>query len=253
MKWIKNILKSTYFHIFSSLAIGAIVIIFLILPGYNYAWTGFNSETDPKTLWDWLELLIIPFVLAVGGYYLAKSEREEDREIAKQERETDLEIALNRQEELQVQNYLDRMSELLIDKDLLNSEKEEIINIAKARTTTILKSITDKTRQATIIQFLRASNLLETDQKIQLLKNAYLSGADLNGVNLSRANLLGTNLREANLSEAILSEADLSKANLMGARLISTYLWRADLKKAYLSKADLKKAYLSKADLKKPT
>src|SRR5690348_14119531 len=51
-------------------------------------WTGFAADPIPpnttvtpivvyqpaKTLWDWLQLLLVPLVLAVGGYWLTRSE-----------------------------------------------------------------------------------------------------------------------------------------------------------------------------------
>ena len=50
-------------------------LVILIVAGYifKWSWTGFEPETSipqqhAKTLWDWLQLLIIPLVLAVGGY-----------------------------------------------------------------------------------------------------------------------------------------------------------------------------------------
>ena len=37
-------------------AIGLVVVLVLIVVGYSFDWTGFTR----KTLWDWLQLLIIP-------------------------------------------------------------------------------------------------------------------------------------------------------------------------------------------------
>ncbi len=70
-----------------------VVVIALIIIGYWFNWTGFNGynkvstvrtirgtsagtvtrteEYQPgKTFWDWLQLLIIPAVLAGGGFWL---------------------------------------------------------------------------------------------------------------------------------------------------------------------------------------
>jgi hypothetical protein len=77
-----------------------------------------------KTLWDWLQLLIVPAALAVGGFWLnrAQSEREQAGQDAQRERERDME-ELQRRRELEVQNeraqdtaldaYLDKMDNLL--------------------------------------------------------------------------------------------------------------------------------------------
>ena len=46
------------------LAVGALVFGVLVIGGYvlGWAWTGFRGNT----LWDWLELLVVPFVLPVA-------------------------------------------------------------------------------------------------------------------------------------------------------------------------------------------
>ena len=66
-----------------------IVVVALILAGYSATWTGFGDYALPngdfvrgKTLWDWLELLIIPLVLAIGAFYLQRSERAVERKAA---------------------------------------------------------------------------------------------------------------------------------------------------------------------------
>jgi hypothetical protein len=54
--------------------IAAACVIVLIFVGHWLGWeTGFGVETtEPKqhakTLWDWMQLLVIPVVLAGGGY-----------------------------------------------------------------------------------------------------------------------------------------------------------------------------------------
>jgi hypothetical protein len=87
-----------------------------------------------------------------------------------------------------------------------------------------------------------------------VLREAYLSAANLNGADLSEAYLFGANLSGANLSGAYLSGADLFGANLSGADLSEAYLFGADLSGAdlsgaYLRWANLRWANLSGADL----
>src|SRR5437764_11997097 len=79
--------------------IGLVVVVALIIFGYRLDWTGFNGNNKPgKTLWDWLQLLIVPTVLAVAAllFNLATSRREQQ-------------IALDNQRETLLQDYLDRM------------------------------------------------------------------------------------------------------------------------------------------------
>ncbi|HET7661112.1 MAG TPA: hypothetical protein VFK66_12045 [Oryzihumus sp.] len=56
------------------LGVAGLVFVVLVLGGYvlGWAWTGFRGNT----LWDWLELLVVPFVLPV---VLLQLSREEER------------------------------------------------------------------------------------------------------------------------------------------------------------------------------
>ncbi len=83
-------------------AIVLVVVIALIIVGYRFDWTGFNENNKSgKTLWDWMQLLIIPVVLAIGGYLFSLS-------ISKNEHV----IALDNQREAALNAYIDNMSEL---------------------------------------------------------------------------------------------------------------------------------------------
>src|SRR5437899_11644457 len=43
---------------------------------YNWAWTGFTGDKEIyKTLYDWMQLLFIPVVLAVAGFWFNHRER----------------------------------------------------------------------------------------------------------------------------------------------------------------------------------
>ena len=100
------------------------IIIILIMLGRTVPWTGFGDYTTSagelvpgKTLWDWMELLIIPIVLAIGAYYLNRSERAVERRIAEDRAKLEREIATDRQQEATLQAYIDRISELLLEKN----------------------------------------------------------------------------------------------------------------------------------------
>jgi hypothetical protein len=64
----------------AGIAVALCVLYVLIRIGYTLQWTGFGQietkgDVKPsKTLWDWLKLLIVPAVLAVGGYLFTRSE-----------------------------------------------------------------------------------------------------------------------------------------------------------------------------------
>lgn len=230
--------------------------------GYDWApWTELGEHVSPivepgreyypsKNLWDILDLLIIPVILVIVAVLFDQSERktdreiagkarEKDREIAEKAREKDREIATDRLQEANLQAYLDRMAELLLEKDLLqhsNNTDEPVRNVAQTRTTTILRNL-DQNRRDIVFQFLRDAGLAESLlihahlEKIDLsgtnIVGVTLSRADLHEADLSQANLRKVNLHETNLSQANLSKADLNGANLSGAVLIGANLRRA--------------------------
>src|SRR5260221_391892 len=232
--------------------IGVLVLvglIGLIFAGYwfNWDWTGFNEHIGPrvpqyqptKTLWDWLQLLLIPLVLAVAALLFNRATTR-----------TEQTIALDKQREDLLQAYLDRMSELLLEKKLATSPSEEESNVARVRTISLLFQL-DARRIGYVFAFLREAGLMSaySDSRIVSLSQGNLNKIDLSQANLSEANLSEANLSEANLSETNLRQANLSEANLFGANLGKANLSEANLSEANLGKANLGKANLFGADL----
>mgnify|MGYP001791046152 FL=1 len=79
-----------------------------------------------QSFWQWLELLGVPLSLAVLGYLLqrqqrkqARTEANQQRKIAAVEAKQQREIAADEEREEILQKYIDRLSTLLVDKNLL--------------------------------------------------------------------------------------------------------------------------------------
>jgi uncharacterized protein YjbI with pentapeptide repeats len=267
------------------LAIGAgLAVVITGICGYvfGWEWTGFH-EPEQRGFWDWLDLLIIPAVLALGGYLFIRAENRRAQDIAKQQRDVDREIAdqrmrqdrkiaqertetdrqiadQHRQDNI-LQLYLDQIGHLLLDKDkplrqskfLVSGDTEgnEVSTLARARTLTVLSRL-DGDRKVRVVQFLMEAGLLRKEELIICLYGADLSGANLSEVsNLYKVDLSNVILCEADLSGTFLIEADLSNADLSGANLGEAMLLRADLREANLSGACLIWAHLVGADLRK--
>lgn len=191
-----------------------------------------------KTLWDWMNLLIIPAMLAGGAVLLNRVQRQRELDIAEKERETEREIATDRSKEAALQSYLDRMTDLL-RKELGDREPDDKVKaVARTLTLTTLRRL-DEPRKGILLRFLYEADLIYKDKRVIDLSEADLTGVnlfrvDLRGVNLSGANLSGANLMSADLSGAILKEAELNEADL-----IQTNLSGADLTKAHLGGVSL--------------
>jgi hypothetical protein len=144
--------------------------------GQGWAWTGLvDIKGYPKkTFWDWLELLIIPIVLAFGAFWLNTQTRKSEQALAQ-----------DRARENALQRYLDSMQELILDKGLGRSEKDvEIRAVARARTLTVLRSLDGK-RKGQVVRFLYEADLLgwEPQETEPIIK---LHGADLRGAKHGR-------------------------------------------------------------------
>ena len=226
-------------------------LVLLAVRLYALSWTGFSG----KTLWDWLDLLFVPVVLAVGGWLLDRSEKHWEQRLADQRSATDRAIAADNQREATLQTYLERMAALLLSQKLREAPAEaEVRAIARSWTLTVLRRL-DSERKVIVLRFLYETDLIKTGAAVVNLRGADLNGADLAGINLSHADLHRANLTGANLSEAYLRSADLrgatlTGANLRAAKLYGAYLQGADLRGADLTGAKVQNVSWQGADLR---
>src|SRR5918998_5382726 len=133
--------------------IAVLAFLIIVLCGYllGWKWTGLPK----RTLWDWLQLLIIPAVLAGVGLWFNRQQREQE-----------LQTADRRAQDEALQAYLDQMSAMLIpNKDQPSLYKarpgDSLSSVARARTLTVLPRL-DGRRKARVVQFLYESGLVST-------------------------------------------------------------------------------------------
>lgn len=199
-------------------------------------------ETHPgKTLWDLLDLIIVPVALGLGAYFLNKAQSRNEQLIAS-----------NQQQEELLQNYIDAMTTLVLEKDLCkangeNFEGKNLRNIARSRTLTVLRALDtpnkdgNNRRRASLIRFLYETELIIGENPVICLKKANLEVAYLRRQDLKNARLEGVSLYNADLRDA-----DLRGANLEGAYLVNAKLQGVDFTGANLNNAALKGAYYGK-------
>jgi uncharacterized protein YjbI with pentapeptide repeats len=220
---------------------------------------------DEKTLWDWLGLVVVPLTLLGLGAIL--EELQQSR--ADREAQAEQEIAeLDQREEI-LQNYIDRLSELLIDKSLIATDfelqpttqaqatlkQQELLNAAKnvirARTLSILRRLgTDGDRKGDVIRFLIDTGIvskLDLNLSGAKLSNAKLRGAKLRGAKLRDADLTGADLIGADFSTVDFNIADFSGANLTCVDFTKATLILVNLSGANLDCTNLSRANLSGA------
>jgi hypothetical protein len=238
-------------------------------------------EFGGQTVWDWLHLLsalAIPVVLAVAGLWFTAQLDERQRSIENQRAQAERELAEQRAQDEALQAYLNQMSQLILDRKLLEAAQgdpfhaDPVYTLAQARTSTVILRL-DAEHNTRVIRFLSDSGLAWSKASsgsatawaiaensggprdappasVNLLTGITLNRADLSGADLSWADLRQANLRGADLSEANLRGADLSGIGSSGDWILDNVdLSYADLQGADLSGADLSYADFQRADL----
>lgn len=225
-----------------------------------------------KTLWDWLNLLGVPFSLVIFSYGLQLIEKQRDEKaveiqvraeklakekqaaaIAQAEKER---VATIRAEALE--NYFDRLSSLLVEQNLLAlavklsteiqevqesvliAEKEKLnasLSVIRGLTLSVLSRFGgDPENKASVIHFLAESGLIS---KARLdLSRVNLSNTNLVLADLSYAKFYYSNFSHADLTLAILSHADFFFADLKGVNFSYADIEKANFRLAYLQGAD---------------
>jgi hypothetical protein len=226
------------------------------------AWT--LRERWGKTVWEWMQLLIVPIALLLITVAFTWQQDARQQQIEDRRAEAERKLAEQRAQDEALQAYLDQMSTLLLEKDLSDDKVQTLI---RARTVTVLSRM-DPGRKTQVMQFLDEVNLLQrrVDERVSISLEAFdLSKASVNEraavISLADADLSGADLIEVRLFRADLTDADLSNAKLhfaSEARLVGANLTNADLASvvgqataphSHLRAADLTDANLTNANL----
>jgi hypothetical protein len=239
------------------------------------------KEFGGKTVWDWMDLLIVPIMLSLITVAFTWQQNTSQQRIEGQRAETERYIEDQRAQDEALQAYFDQMSSLLLLEDLRESPVgSEVRTLARARTLQVLGRL-DPYRKRSVLLFLNDSRLINRQDMSGAAGEhkdpvVSLEAADLRGAKLSGSNVIGSVPSGVPMDESLpgastsLSQtpsqtpvdasqmgsgditvpgADLSGTNLSGTDLRGTSLLNADLTRADLSDAVLKNTDLTGADL----
>jgi hypothetical protein len=190
-------------------------------------WTGLRG----KTVWDWMDLLIVPLMLVALGFWIttqqdARQQQIENRrarqaqKIENQRAKAERELAEQRAQDEALQASLDQMSQLMLERKLLETEEGDPVHtLAQARTSTVILRL-DAEHNDSVTRFLIDSGLaVSSEASARLLSEIALAHATLSDAHLPDADLSGANLSGGDLSKALLDNGDLSDAYLENANL----------------------------------
>jgi len=178
----------------------------------------YETQTH-RTLWDWIGLLTISAVLAIVALRYTTEQNAQQRATQDQQAK-----------EASLRAYIDGMSTLMLDENLLTSKEGHAVReVAQARTLVALISVGSENKRQ-VVRFLHESGLITGPSPVIDLSEANLEDADLTRANLENINLSGANLSDGpdpgsrgalltgtNLQDAYLTGADLSYADLEGS------------------------------------
>jgi hypothetical protein len=206
------------------------VLVAVVVVGYlqpRWSWTGLRDETKkPKTLWDWLGLLIIPLVIAAGGYAINQAQTTRERDTAARDEKQAKALAADQRHAETLRTYLQQMSALILDHDLADPKKRGVkLGIDESPTGALANSLTsivlrelDRSRRGRVVQFLAEAGLIKNKgTNVIDLEHADLRGIELAYADLSDTYFSGVDLRGANLQNTEIDDADFEFADLRNA------------------------------------
>jgi hypothetical protein len=225
-------MKKRYFIYLILGLLTGMIMYYAVNPLKSPIWTGFQylvkSEQgfSYRTLWDWLDLLIIPLVLVIGGWLLASADKEAAQ---KTEQSNQRQNILN--------SFIEKISSFVLVEDFRNPKKNsEIIQIARALITSTFRQL-DPERKSEALQVIYELHLIDKGPIINLF------GVDFDKINLERAPILG-----AEIKGAYFRKACLKNANLQGSIFLGSDFSRADFRGANLKHTDLSETTLDGAN-----
>lgn len=162
-----------------------------------------------KTLWDWLDLLIIPASIGLIGWLYKDYEKSKDE---KKEQE-------NKYSEI-LESYFKAISDLITKENLLDINNNNTSKkIARSRTILAIENL-DGERKGQVLQFLFELDLIDTN-KIDLL-GANLANIQCDGIVLKNLTINGVHFGNSSFENSFLENCkfiacDFSNSTFLGA------------------------------------
>lgn len=192
----------------------------------NFKWSGFQK----KSLWDWLQLLVVPLILAISAFYLNYASAAKDKYLAGVQQERDAELAIKQKQQDVFKTYLSQMQNLLLkDTDQVQRNLSPRYKaLATALTLTALDELNGE-RKGKVIAYLAKSDLINKDNPDVDLLNANLKGIELENIILTNVNISKAHMQNAKLSKVQFTASDLRGANFSGATLDDVFFSESNL------------------------
>jgi uncharacterized protein YjbI with pentapeptide repeats len=200
-------------------------------------------DLHQKTLWDWLSLLIVPILLAGGGWWISHQSEQAQQRIADERYQQEL-----------FRGYLDQISTLLVENDLQSADEfSEVKTLAQSITATTLREL-DSQRRNSLMLFLRSTGLATplpgSNGTAGILSWASLENMDLSDTTMNAIDLNFARLTNSDLTNAYLGGgSNLTNVKFINTTLKNTQFDDADLRDAVFAYTNLEDTNLTEAQL----
>jgi uncharacterized protein YjbI with pentapeptide repeats len=200
-----------------------------------------------RSLWDWLQLLLIPVILVAGFGWLSFQQAQLNLQLNRQQQDTALQVTDAQQQTTILSNYEAHISDMMLHDGLRTSQPNSTVAlVAEVDTATALRQL-EPAGKGNLLRFLYETTLINNDTHVIGLSeldahNANLVNIDLRDTYLFGLDMHGSDMQGINLSFATLNYVSLVNSNLAGANLQGCDMRNTDLTGANLSGANLKDA-----------
>ncbi|GLV58356.1 hypothetical protein KDH_51890 [Dictyobacter sp. S3.2.2.5] len=207
--------------------------------------SGMPEERRQRGAQDWNRwlLLLLILVLCLGFVSTNLFQAQNARMLSQQAQNGQIQLAHEQQRETILQNYMNKISDMLVHDQLLTKRKaSDPAKIAADALTRQTFSRLDGDRKAELMRFIYQTKLVSNDSVVLNLQDVDISNARLGQIDIRDTYLVGANMSGSDLHGAILSDAILTFTNLAGANLSKADLHACDLHNTNLAGANLRDA-----------
>jgi uncharacterized protein YjbI with pentapeptide repeats len=209
-------------------------------------WTGL----EPKTLWDWLDLLIVPLALAVAAFLFnvsdRRAERRHSRELADHMVVNQQRMEFTRLESEALREYFRHMSSTNANDDLVILQSDSTRGMARVRTLVVLNQV-GAYYKSHILNFLYEASLVKLKTSPFEIRDDAVGGAEisLDGANFAQSTLRDATLPFVNLTGANFHECRWEYVDLQKSRLVEANFTASQLQHVDMQESDLRGANFS--------
>ena len=229
------------------IALAILTVVGIVAVAYRgkWSWTGFvgTRSTKPperKTLWNWLELLIVP--LALAGIGLSVNAR--DNRQQRQRADADQALAATLAARTRSTPISHRCPSCCAETGSSGRPPgSEVAVLARTLTLTALRRL-DGARKGEVVRFLAEARLVRSPRPIIDLRDADLTHVALRDARLDNVSAANADIRAADFSGAQLEDASFAGADLRRARFVASDLRRSDFSRGDLRGADFPDAWI---------